>query len=123
MKNFENLTCPNCNHTEKVEKINLRKESKIFLAKLFLVPLRNMKLQVHGFMCFSCNHITHFAADPTTIYPLKSTEGVEYFETYKYDSVQNFDNYNSPRNKYYDMKRQADDIGLDHVIENFKKLK
>ena len=79
------LECPNCNHSEIIEKMNYRKDSKIYMAKLFLVQKENPDLIVHTFMCFACNHLTNFAGN---------VDGtVEYFETYKYDKDVKFDNY------------------------------
>ena len=57
------LECPNCNHSEIIEKMNYRKDSKIYMAKLYLVQKENPDLVVNTFICFACNHLTNFAGN------------------------------------------------------------
>ena len=110
------LECPNCNHSEIIEKMNYRKDSKIYMAKLYLVQKENPDLVVNTFICFACNHLTNFAgnADGT----------VEYFETYKYDKDVKFDNYydiHGERNKFDAIKRMIIDINFDNNLDHFVK--
>jgi|TARA_B100001964_G_scaffold240671_1_gene311030 hypothetical protein len=122
MGKITQLTCPNCKHTEDIENMNFRKNSKIYMIKLYLQQRENPELQIYTFICFSCNHLTNYAG--------KIFGGPEYFETYKYDANVKFDNYHEAygeKNQFQSMKRLVTDINynnlLDHVVENFKKIK
>ena len=110
------LECPNCNHSEIIEKMNYRKDSMIYMAKLFLVQKENPDLVVHTFICFACNHLTNFAGN---------VDGtIEYFETYKYDKDVKFDNYydiHGERNKFDAIKRMIIDINFDNNLDHFIK--
>ena len=122
MGKITQLTCPNCKHTEDIENMNFRKDSKMYMMKLYLQQRENPELQIYTFICFSCNHLTNYAG--------KIFGGPEYFETYKYDANVKFDNYHEAygeKNQFQSMKRLVTDINynnlLDHVVENFKKIK
>ena len=94
------LKCPNCKHKESLESLNIREDSKMFFCDLKLKYdinreiVKNYKrdLDIYTLMCFACNHITNFAADPTN-QSGKAINGVEYFETFKYDSIEEFPEY------------------------------
>ena len=122
MGKITQLTCQNCKHTEDIENMNFRKDSKMYMMKLYLQQRENPELQIYTFICFSCNHLTNYAG--------KIFGGPEYFETYKYDANVKFDNYHEAygeKNQFQSMKRLVTDINynnlLDHVVENFKKIK
>ena len=122
MGKITQLTCPNCKHTEDIENMNYRKNSKMFMAKLYLQQKQNPELEIYTFICFSCNHLTNYAG--------KIFGGPEYFETYKHDSDVKFENYydiHGERNQFQAMKTLVADTNynnnLDHVEENFKKIK
>ena len=122
MGKITQLTCPNCKHTEDIENMNFRKNSKMYMAKLYLQQKQNPELEIYTFICFSCNHLTNFAG--------KIVGDVEYFETYKHDSDVKFENYydiHGERNQFQAIKTLVADTNynnnLDHVEENFKKIK
>ena len=122
MGKITQLTCPNCKHTEDIENMNNRKNSKMFMAKLYLQQKQNPELEIYTFICFSCNHLTNYAG--------QIFGGPEYFETYKHDSDVKFENYydiHGERNQFQAMKTLVADTNynnnLDHVEENFKKIK
>ena len=122
MGKITQLTCPNCKHAEDIENMNFRKNSKMYMAKLYLQQKQNPELEIYTFICFSCNHLTNYAG--------KIFGGPEYFETYKHDSDVKFENYydiHGERNQFQAMKTLVADTNynnnLDHVEENFKKIK
>ena len=122
MGKITQLTCPNCKHTEDIETMNSRKDSKMYMAKLYLQQKQNPELEIYTFICFSCNHLTNYAG--------QIFGGPEYFETYKHDSDVKFENYydiHGERNQFQAMKTLVADTNynnnLDHVEENFKKIK
>ena len=122
MGKITQLTCSNCKHTEDIENMNNRKNSKMFMAKLYLQQKQNPELEIYTFICFSCNHLTNYAG--------QIFGGPEYFETYKHDSDVKFENYydiHGERNQFQAMKTLVADTNydnnLDHVEENFEKIK
>ena len=74
MGKITQLTCPNCKHTEDIENMNFRKNSKMYMAKLYLQQKQNPELEIYTFICFSCNHLTNFAG--------KIVGDVEYFQIF-----------------------------------------
>tara|TARA_B100000780_G_scaffold258719_1_gene209220 strand:- start:403 stop:771 length:369 start_codon:yes stop_codon:yes gene_type:complete len=116
MSNSKKLICPNCNHTESIEKLNYRKDSKMYMAKLYLMQKEKPDLQIYTFICFSCNHLTNFA--------YKVNGNVEYFETYKYDSNIKFENYHDihgEKNQFNTIKRLVADTNFDNDLDHVQK--
>ena len=119
---LDKITCQNCKHEEKLEKVNYRKDSKIFLANLYLRQ-KNSEQEIYTFICFSCNHLTN------------CTPGLEYLETYKYDCTDNFVNYfdiYGYKNQFENLKKHVDNYNstgsdydgqFDHVVEKFNNIK
>tara|TARA_B110000495_G_C22429577_1_gene270874 strand:- start:99 stop:464 length:366 start_codon:yes stop_codon:yes gene_type:complete len=112
---FDQLTCPNCKQTEKIENMNTREDTKMFVADLYLQPKRDMDLKIYTFICFSCSHLTNCAG--------KINGDVEYFETYKFDSVQKLEAYYSGNNQYKSLAMYALNLGYNKIVKKFNKIK
>jgi len=112
---FDQLTCPNCNYTEKIENMNSRQDSEMFVADLQLTPMRDFDLKVYTFICFKCNHLTNCAG--------KVNGDVEYFETYKFNSKEKFKAYSYDVNAFSALRMLAIDVGFDNAVKKFKKIK
>jgi len=139
MEKITQLTCLNCKHTEDIENMNFRKNSKIFMARKGIVVSWESGLDIYTILCFACKHLTNFASDPTNESG-KAIGGVQYFETFRYDSTEELKYDFNPTGKYVfhyvkvDIEessvvhsvlaeRGKTDKTLDHVIENLKELK
>ena len=101
MEKATQLTCLNCKHTEDyeytydgIENMNFRKNSKIYMPISqevdydFLQENRRENrrgIRIHTMLCFACKHLTNFTSDVANKSG-KAIGGIEYFETFKYDS-------------------------------------
>ncbi len=128
------LICPNCQHKENFEALNTREDSKMFFINLKLKwdinreIVKNYKkdLDIFTMMCFACNHISNFAADPTN-QSGKAIEGIEYFETFKYDSMEEFPDYcrKVGRQFFYSLVNMVDALDFKYPVakSKFDKIK
>ena len=128
------LKCPNCKHKESLESLNIREDSKMFFCDLKLkydinreiVKNYRRDLDIYTLMCFACNHITNFAADPTN-QSGKAIDGVEYFETFKYDSIEEFPDYSGKvaRSFFYALVNMVDALDFKFPVakSKFDKIK
>ena len=141
MKEITQLTCLNCKHTEDIENMNFRKNSKIFMSRAGIVNSWESGLDIYTMLCFACKHLTNFASDPTNESG-KAIKGVQYFETFKYNDTsqlkydldptgnQVFNHVttyiretNGTNKTLLELGRGDKNKTLDHVIENLKELK
>ena len=128
------LICLNCQHKENFEALNTREDSKMFFINLKLKwdinreIVKNYKkdLDIFTMMCFACNHISNFAADPTN-QSGKAIEGIEYFETFKYDSMEEFPDYcrKIGRQFFYSLVNMVDALDFKYPVakSKFDKIK
>ena len=83
---MKKITCQNCKHTETIKELDSRKNLKMFMTKTYFDFEEGLEsrrgLVVYVVICFSCKHFTLFA---------KKLFGVEYFETFKYNSSRELD--------------------------------
>ena len=123
---MKKLICPNCKHEEQIDNLNKRKDSKMFLARLHLQHKVHKNLDIYTFICFECSHITNYVADIMNSSG-RSIEGVEYFETYKYDDHKENNDYWDGENKFQALKQMARDLHIvmkwDHIIKLFDEIK
>ena len=128
------LICLNCQHKENFEALNTREDSKMFFINLKLKwdinreIVKNYKkdLDIFTMMCFACNHISNFAADPTN-QSGNAIEGIEYFETFKYDSMEEFPDYcrKVGRQFFYSLVNMVDALDFQYPVakSKFDKIK
>ena len=76
--------CGNCGISENIRDLNVRENSKLFSAEVFITTTRKIPygLHIYPLICFECNHFTEWAPDGSN-FSGRAIGGVEYFNNHK----------------------------------------